>query len=104
MAKNTKNDNDAFVNDTSEAEAKAEAEAEAKAKAEAEAKAKAEKETVFIPKTRANSRGRFIGINGETWRVPTGKYVEVPKCVAKVIRQSEKAKAAIIEDKIAHSE
>lgn len=43
------------------------------------------------PKTEQNFQ--FVGVNGRTFQVPRGVAVEVPKPVAEVLRNAEKAKA-----------
>ena len=33
----------------------------------------------------------FVGVNGQTWQIQRGIEVEVPKCVAEVLRHSQQA-------------
>ncbi|MCD8036972.1 MAG: hypothetical protein LUE88_06325 [Clostridiales bacterium] len=42
------------------------------------------------PKTEQNFQ--FVGVNGKTFQVPKGVTVEVPKPVAEVLKNAEKAK------------
>ena len=53
----------------------------------AEAKQKMVK--VRIPRTKADQEDVFVSVNERTWIVKRGVEVEVPECVAEVIRHSE---------------
>lgn len=56
----------------------------------AEAKVK-----VTLPRARDGEETEvFVGVNGQSWRIQRGKTVEVPACVAEVLRNSELAEDA----------
>ena len=44
---------------------------------------------IRIPKLTANQEDVFVSVNERTWIVKRGVEVEVPECVAEVIRHSE---------------
>lgn len=44
---------------------------------------------IRIPRTKANQEDVFVSVNERTWIVQRGVEVEVPECVAEVIRHSE---------------
>ena len=44
---------------------------------------------IRLPRTRANEGDVFVGVNDRTWLIKRGVEVEVPECVAEVLRQSE---------------
>ena len=44
---------------------------------------------IRIPKTKANQEDVFVSVNERTWLVQRGVEVEVPECVAEVIRHAE---------------
>ena len=44
---------------------------------------------IRIPKYKANQEDVFVSVNERTWIVKRGVEVEVPECVAEVIRHSE---------------
>ena len=44
---------------------------------------------IRIPKIKANQEDVFVSVNERTWIVKRGVEVEVPECVAEVIRHSE---------------
>ena len=46
--------------------------------------------TIRIPLTREETDDVVVGVNGRTWLIKRGVNVEVPKCVAEVLRHSEK--------------
>lgn len=46
-------------------------------------------ETVYIPYVRNEETHLFVGVNGRTYQIERGEYVEVPACVAEIIRHSE---------------
>ena len=52
---------------------------------------KAENKTVKIkiPLTRTEKEDVFVGVNGRTWLIKRGEEVEVPACVAEVLRHKE---------------
>lgn len=63
--------------------------AEAKVKAE---EAKEKTVQVRLPRAReGDEREVFVGVNGRAWRIKKGETVEVPECVAEVLRNSEMA-------------
>jgi hypothetical protein len=48
--------------------------------------------TVFIPREKgSNEASMFVSVNSRTFYVPIGKNVEVPVCVANVIKTSQEA-------------
>jgi hypothetical protein len=49
---------------------------------------------IRIPRLRDNQDDVFVGVNGRTWLIKRGVEVEVPECVAEVIRNSEEAAEA----------
>lgn len=56
----------------------------------AEAKVK-----VTLPRARDGEETEvFVGVNGQSWRIQRGKTVEVPACVAEVLRNAELAEDA----------
>lgn len=44
---------------------------------------------IRIPKLKANQEDVFVSVNERTWIVKRGVEVEVPECVAEVIRRHE---------------
>lgn len=46
--------------------------------------------TIRLPLTREEKDDVAVGVNGRTWLIKRGVSVEVPKCVAEVLRHSEK--------------
>lgn len=55
---------------------------------------KTEKEKLVkirIPRTRKDDPDVFIGINDRTWLIKRGVEVEVPECVAALLRDQEDA-------------
>ena len=46
--------------------------------------------TIRLPLTREETGDVFVGVNGRTWLIKRGVNVDVPKCVAEVLRHSEK--------------
>lgn len=53
------------------------------------AEAKKKTETVYIPYVRGEETHQFVGVNGMTYQVKKGEYVEVPVEVAEVLKHSE---------------
>ena len=48
--------------------------------------------TVFIPREKgSNESSMFVSVNNRTFWVPIGKNVEVPECVANVIKTAQEA-------------
>lgn len=50
---------------------------------------KEKKVKIRIPKIKANQEDVFVSVNERTWLVKRGVEVEVPECVAEVIRHQE---------------
>lgn len=48
--------------------------------------------TIRLPKERDNNAPQFVAVNNRTFMVERGKDVEVPECVAEVLKLSEAAK------------
>ena len=46
--------------------------------------------TIRLPLTKEQQNDVPVGVNGRTWLIKRGVNVEVPKCVAEVLRHSEK--------------
>ena len=44
---------------------------------------------IRIPRTKANQEDVFVSVNERTWIIKRGVEVEVPECVAEVIRHQE---------------
>ena len=55
----------------------------------AEAKEKMVK--IRIPRTKADEEDVFVSVNMRTWLIKRGVEVEVPECVAEVLRHQEEA-------------
>ncbi len=52
--------------------------------------------TIFIPRDKdTKEASRFVSVNDRTFYVPIGVNVEVPECVANVIRTSQEAQEEI---------
>lgn len=50
---------------------------------------------VTLPRARDGEETEvFVGVNGQAWRIRKGKTVEVPDCVAEVLRNAEMAEIA----------
>lgn len=47
--------------------------------------------TIMLPLTREESGDVFVSVNERRWLIKRGEAVEVPECVAEVIRNQEKA-------------
>ena len=60
----------------------------------AEKKSSAQKETekVYIEKRNRDDESRLVGINGKTWQVKCGEWVEVPVAVAEVLENAKMAR------------
>lgn len=52
---------------------------------------------VKIPKVRANQEDVFVSVNERTWLVKRGVEVEVPECVAEVLKHQEEMLDHIME-------
>ena len=44
---------------------------------------------IRIPRTKADQEDVFVSVNMRTWLIKRGVEVEVPECVAEVLRHSE---------------
>ncbi len=44
---------------------------------------------IRIPRTKADQPDEFVSINLRTWQIKRGVEVEVPECVAEVLRHQE---------------
>ena len=53
--------------------------------------------TLRIPLTREGQQDVFVRVNHRTWLIKRGETVEVPECVAEVLRNSENAMMEAIE-------
>jgi hypothetical protein len=55
---------------------------------------------IILPLTRTEKNDVSVGVNGNTWLIKRGVEVEVPECVAEVLRNSEEmlAKAMAFEE------
>lgn len=52
----------------------------------------AEKKVIVnIPLTKGNEADVYVSVNDRTWLIQRGVDVEVPECVAEVLRNQEKA-------------
>lgn len=45
--------------------------------------------TIKIPRTKKDQPDTFVSVNERTWLIKPGVEVEVPECVAEVLRHSE---------------
>lgn len=67
---------------------------------EAKAKTEEKKEkmvTINIPRTKPDEEDVFVSVNMRTWIIKRGVPVEVPECVAMVIRDREEMLNEIFE-------
>ena len=55
---------------------------------------------VKIPKVRANQEDVFVSVNERTWIVKRGVEVEVPECVAEVLKHQEEMLDHIMESSV----
>lgn len=51
--------------------------------------AKEEKVKIKLPRTSKNDADVFVSVNERTWLIKRGVEVEVPECVAEVLRNQE---------------
>ena len=51
---------------------------------------------ILLPKTRADEDDERVWVNHRSWQIKRGVEVEVPECVAEVLRNKEKALEDII--------
>jgi hypothetical protein len=47
--------------------------------------------TINLPKTRANEDDERVWVNNRSWQIRRGVDVEVPECVAEVLRHKQEA-------------
>ena len=60
--------------------------------------------TIFIPRDKNSKEGNlFVSVNDRTFSVPIGINVEVPECVANVIKTSQEAQNDIYMRSIAQN-
>lgn len=52
---------------------------------------------VKIPLDRWDDNDLFVGINGRTWLLKRGEYVDVPEYVAELLQNSEKEDMKLVE-------
>lgn len=45
--------------------------------------------SIFVPKVAGEDPILWVGLNGQSWSIPRGKRVEVPKDVADIVFQRE---------------
>ena len=59
---------------------------------------------VRIPRTKADQEDVFVSVNLRTWLIKRGVEVEVPECVAEVLRHQEEMMEEIMlfEEKAQH--
>ena len=57
----------------------------------------------MIPLTEKEQGDVFVSINERTWLIKRGEPVDVPECVADVIRQSEEQKMKTLKRILANS-
>lgn len=62
--------------------------------------------TIRIPRTKENSSDVFVSVNERSWLIQRGVSVEVPECVAEVLRHQEEMleESYIFENRIGHKE
>jgi len=58
-------------------------------KKETVAKATEKKVKIRIPRTKADESDVYVSVNNRTWLIKRGVEVEVPECVAEVLRNQE---------------
>ena len=51
---------------------------------------------VRMPKTKADQEDVFVSVNMRTWQIKRGVTVEVPECVAEVLRHQEEVLEEIL--------
>ena len=51
---------------------------------------------IRIPRTKADQEDVFVSVNMRTWLIKRGVEVEVPECVAEVLRHSEEMMENIV--------
>ena len=70
--------------------------------AEATAPAKEKMVKIKLPLSKAEKDDVPVGVNGRTWLIKRGVYVDVPECVAEVLQHSEEMLSNSIEFEEAH--
>lgn len=62
--------------------------------------------TIRIPRTKENGADVFVSVNERSWLIQRGISVEVPECVAEVLRHQEEMmeESYIFEEQIGHKE
>ena len=58
---------------------------------------------IRLPKTKANEDDERVWVNNRSWQIQRGVEVEVPECVAEVLRHKEEALEHIMLFKEANS-
>ena len=58
---------------------------------------------VKIPRTRKDQEDVFVSVNMKTWMIKRGEEVEVPECVAEVLRYQDKMLEEIMEFEEKHA-
>ena len=58
---------------------------------------------IRLPKTRANEDDERVWVNNRSWQIQRGVEVEVPECVAEVLRHKEEALERIMQFKEANA-
>ena len=53
---------------------------------------------VLIPITRDDEGDAFVSVNTRTWQIQRGEEVEVPECVAEVLKNQNDALRRVIEN------
>ena len=53
--------------------------------------------TIVLPLTREESGDVFVSVNDRSWLIKRGEEVQVPECVAEVLRNKERALRNAIE-------
>ena len=58
--------------------------------------------TIRLPLTRTERNDVYVAVNNRTWLIQRGKEVQVPECVAEVLRHQEEMleKAMLYEEKV----
>ena len=59
--------------------------------------------TIFLPKTKPDEDDERVWVNNRSWQIKRGVQVEVPECVAEVIRHKEEALQRIMQFKEANA-
>lgn len=59
--------------------------------------------TIFLPQTKPNEDDERVWVNNRSWQIKRGVQVEVPECVAEVIRHKEESLQRIMQFKEANA-